>query len=239
MDTNIGFLSGYYFPEHKHKHYEIIIYIEGTGFFKTENSQIPFSPGTIIIIPPNTLHCSVSENRFERIYISGKLDWIMSVPNAVSLSNGKNDDGVLLAKLIYQNKYKNSDYLASLINAFGTYILQSMKIDDKTDAAINAITKEISERFFDCNINLSSILKNSGYAEDYIRDKFKKATGKTPVRFLTEIRISHSCLLIDFYKNSLPLSEIAGKCGYTDYVYFSRRFKEIIGVSPREYIHSR
>ena len=30
-------------------------------------------------------------------------------------------------------------------------------------------------------------------------------------------------------------AEIAEKCGYTDYVYFSRRFKQITGISPREY----
>ncbi|MBQ3573155.1 MAG: AraC family transcriptional regulator, partial [Clostridia bacterium] len=26
------------------------------------------------------------------------------------------------------------------------------------------------------------------------------------------------------------------KCGYTDYVYFSRRFKKIVGKSPQKYM---
>ena len=38
------------------------------------------------------------------------------------------------------------------------------------------------------------------------------------------------------YRNSVPLGVISEKCGYTDYIYFSRRFKHIMGVSPSEYI---
>ena len=83
---------------------------------------------------------------------------------------------------------------------------------------------------------IAGFLQKSGYAEDYIRAQFKKFTGKTPTEFLTKIRIYHACYLIDAYKNTLSLAEIAEKCGYTDYVYFSRRFKHIMGISPREYM---
>ncbi len=78
-------------------------------------------------------------------------------------------------------------------------------------------------------------MNRSGYSEDYVRAMFKKSTGKTPIGLLTEMRINHACLLIDMYKKTLSLSEIAEKCGYTDYIYFSRRFKELVGVSPLKY----
>jgi AraC-like DNA-binding protein len=86
---------------------------------------------------------------------------------------------------------------------------------------------------------MRSLLTKSGYAEDYIRAKFREITGYTPVEFLTKVRISQACSLIDMYGNSLQLSEIAEKCGYTDYVYFSRRFKALTGISPREYLRSK
>ena len=234
MNVIIGCLKDYY-PEHKHKYCEIIAYTKGTGFLKTDNLQIPFSRGTIIIVPPNTSHVSVSEGPYERIYIAGNLDQTINVSSPIHLSGDKDGDGMILAQLIYQNRYNNPDYLSSLIHAFLSYVLQSVKINDRIDEEINTIINKITDNFSDCNIDLSGILKDSGYAEDYIRDRFKKATGKTPIRFLTEIRIHHACLLIDFYKNSISLSEISEKCGYTDYVYFSRRFKEITGVSPRKH----
>lgn len=238
MNLNIGALRNSY-PEHKHKCYEIVIYTEGAGILNAGALQIPFSEGTIVIIPPNTLHFSVSGGSFERVFITGNLDLIFNISEPTVLSNGKDEDGMILAKLIYQNRYKNPEYLSSLVNAFSNYILDNIELNDRISEAINAIINEITESFSDSNIDLSAILRGSGYTEDYIRDRFKKATGKTPVRFLTEIRISHSRLLIDFYKNTMSLSEIAEKCGFTDYVYFSRRFKEILGVSPREYSHLR
>ena len=238
MDLNIGVLREPC-PEHKHKCYETVIYTEGEGMMKAGNFRIPFSKGTIVIIPPNTLHCSVSGGSFERIFITGNLDLIFNVSEPTVLCAREDDDGVILAKLIYQNRYKNPEYLSSLINAFSSCILESIEFNDRIGEAIGAIINEITESFSDSALDLSAILRRSGYAEDYVRDRFKKATGKTPVRFLTEVRISHSRLLIDFYKNTLSLSEIAERCGFTDYVYFSRRFKEITGVSPREYSHTR
>ena len=238
MKVNIGIIQGFC-PEHKHKCYEYLIYTEGVGIIKTDTAHIPFSPGTVIVIPPDTLHYSVSDGYYERIFITGNLDLIFNISEPTALSCVEERDGLILAKLIYENRYKNSDYLAALLNAFSNYILRSIELNDKIGEAVSAIINEITESFSDSNISLPAILKKSGYAEDYIRDRFKKATGKTPVRFLTEIRISHSCLLIDSYRNSLSLSEIAERCGFTDYVYFSRRFKEITGVSPREYSRIR
>ena len=236
MDINIGCLRDYY-PEHKHKYYEILIYTNGSGTLKTDASEIPFSQGSIVVIPPDTLHCSVCDGPFERIYLSGNLDKTLNLSAPTLISEGTDSDGMILAQLIYQNRFKKTDYLNSLINAFTSFILQGVKIKDKIDEEINSVINKIIEGFSDYSLNVTEFLRNSGYSEDYIRDRFKKSTGKTPVRFLTEIRISHACLLIDFYKNSISLSEIAEKCGYTDYIYFTRRFKEITGMSPREYMH--
>ena len=38
------------------------------------------------------------------------------------------------------------------------------------------------------------------------------------------------------YGKTVPLTEIAEKCGYTDYVYFLKKFKSITGVAPRTYM---
>ena len=101
--------------------------------------------------------------------------------------------------------------------------------------AVQEIVFEISQGSFDSQIDLALILSESGYSEDYIRSCFKKITGKTPNEFLTDIRIKNACFLIDIYKNKISLSEISERCGYLDYIYFSKRFKSVMGMSPREY----
>ena len=108
-------------------------------------------------------------------------------------------------------------------------------MEDEIFSATQNIIKNMSDNLSNHDISIHDILKSSGYAEGYIRAQFKKVTGKTPNRFLSEIRIGYACNLIDIYGNYLPLSEVAEKSGYTDYVYFSRKFKQIKGISPREY----
>ncbi len=238
MTINIGSLKNIY-PEHRHGFYEIIIYTAGTGYLKTDKGDLPFRPGTIIIVPPNTLHTSHAEGSFERIFINGSFNWLPMLTSPVSIAEDRGDDGILLAKLAYKNRYKSSDYLASLLNAFTSFIVEAIEVDDKMEATVKAVANELSERFHDSTLDPTEILNKSGYSEDYIRAEFKRKMGKSPIKFLTEIRISHAKLLIDMYKSAIPLAEIAEKCGFTDYVYFSRRFKEIAGCSPRGYANSK
>lgn len=223
------------FTSHKHRVYEIIVYIDGEGIFYTEDKNFFVSKGNIAIIPPDTFHHSSLENCLERIYINGEFNQIFNLTSPAIISDNSKKEGTALAKMIYDNRYQHPDYVAALCSAFAHFLLQNIKMEDSIGMVVNEIINEITENFHDCNINLANILKKSGYAEDYIRAQFKKITGKTPTEFLTDARIHHACYLMDIYKNSLPLSQIAEKCGYDDYIYFSRRFKQVIGVSPRTY----
>ena len=67
-------------PFHQHKTYEIIVYMQGTGLFHTEETDIPVSPGKIIIIPPETMHYSISEGELPRIFISGEFNHFFNLP---------------------------------------------------------------------------------------------------------------------------------------------------------------
>ncbi len=101
--------------------------------------------------------------------------------------------------------------------------------------AVNEIVFKITENAYDSHIILSKILNESKYSEDYIRQQFKKVMGVYPTKFLIKLRIDRARFLIDVYGKTLSLGEISEKCGYTDYVYFSKCFKKIMGVSPSEY----
>jgi len=94
---------------------------------------------------------------------------------------------------------------------------------------------DFTNHFYDSTIDLHHLLQQSGYAVDYIRAQFKKMTGKTPNAFLTEIRIKHALFLLDIYAHTLSLQQIAEQCGYVDDVYFSKKFKSVVGVSPKQY----
>lgn len=224
------------YPMHSHSYYEIMLYLSGDGHLRTPEKDYPFSRGTIIIVPPNTKHGSVSEKGFKNISIGGDFSHLFYFKNTVVLKDNSEKEGTLLANIIYNNRFKDSAYLSAVCSAFIQFILHNLNLEDDIGSAVNDLVSNITQNFNDSNINLKQLLINSGYAEDYIRAQFKKITGKTPNAFLTEIRITHACFLIDIYKNTYSFAEIAEKCGYVDYSYFSRKFKSVVGKSPQAYV---
>ena len=223
------------YPMHKHNNYEIMFYLKGTGCLRTQNGDYPFSPGSIIIVPPGIEHGSISKNGFKNISVGGEFENLLHFEDTVSLFDNKQNEGKMLVTMIYNNRHKNNDYVSKLCIAYIHLILQYVCVSDGISISVNKIMREIENNFYDCNMNLCQLLQKSGYAEDYIRTHFKKVTGKTPNAFLTDIRIRHAVFLIDIYADTLSLQQISERCGYTDYVYFSKKFKSMLGVSPKEY----
>lgn len=68
-----------------------------------------------------------------------------------------------------------------------------------------------------------------------LRLRFKQLTGMSPRAFITSMRISLAKDLLIF--SDLPIGEISLQSGYPDQFYFSRIFKQQVGLSPREYRH--
>ncbi|WP_019913063.1 AraC family transcriptional regulator [Paenibacillus sp. HW567] len=62
---------------------------------------------------------------------------------------------------------------------------------------------------------------------------FQKLTGKRPLEYLTELRISHSKIYL--LESAEPLREIARLVGFADEYYFSRRFRQTTGVTPGQF----
>lgn len=69
--------------------------------------------------------------------------------------------------------------------------------------------------------------------EEYFSRLFRKYTGCTFKDYLIEERMKQAKKLLEF--SNFPISVIAVKVGYVNFSYFSRHFKNMVGVSPQEY----
>lgn len=232
--TQDGVIS---YPMHKHTFCEIMLYLEGNGYLRTEKENIPYESETAIIVPHNIMHGSVSEKGFKNISIGGNFKNLLLFDRPVSIKTAS--DSRILAKLIYDNRFSNGSYLNSLINCYITSLLQTFKASSQTDIAIDGLIKNISINALNPDFNVTSALNLSGYAEDYIRAKFKIATGKTPTQFINSIRIDHACKLIDIYGEEISISRLSEECGFSNPAYFSRLFKCVKALSPKQYIKAQ
>ena len=83
------------------------------------------------------------------------------------------------------------------------------------------------------NRRISEYAEICGISEGGFYLHFKAWYGKSPVEYRNGIRINSAISLL--INTDLQISEIAMRCGFDDAYYFSRIFKKIVGISPREY----
>jgi two-component system response regulator YesN len=76
-----------------------------------------------------------------------------------------------------------------------------------------------------------------GFNETYLSHVFKVQRGITPNKYVTKLRIEKAKEVI-LLQPDIPLKKIAALVGYDDAFYFSRVFKETIGISPTEFIRN-
>lgn len=225
------------YPLHTHNHFEIMYYIKGNGFLHTPQKDYPFSTGTAIIVPGGIPHGSVSEDGFKNISVGGDFSNLLILEQPRVVQDNEEKEGEFLARTILRNRSVDSPYLESLTETYITFLLKNTLFENGVIRAVNKICHTVTENAFDCGFNITKTLNSHGYAEDYIRMCFTKQIGMPPLKFLNKVRIERAKILINIYKNEIPLSTIAEKCGFQDYAYFSRKFKENTGVSPKEYLN--
>ena len=83
------------------------------------------------------------------------------------------------------------------------------------------------------NLKASELANVAEMGQTTFFNKFKKATGITPIDFVLRERIKESKVMIQ--KNKWSLQEIAYKTGFNSYEYFCSSFKKIEKLKPTEY----
>lgn len=77
----------------------------------------------------------------------------------------------------------------------------------------------------------------AGVSESYLTQVFQQELGVTPWVYLTRYRIAQACQLLREKTDSI--TDIAITVGFDDPGYFSKVFRNEIGVSPREYRNNK
>ncbi len=93
---------------------------------------------------------------------------------------------------------------------------------------------EYVENNFEKKHTLDSLSKKFGLNANYICNLFSKHYLITLTRFITRLRMKHAIGLM--LQSDKSYKEIALSCGYTDYYYFCKVFKDYYGDSPSAYL---
>ena len=83
------------------------------------------------------------------------------------------------------------------------------------------------------SVNLDDLAQIAHMSTRNFLRAFKKATGTSPIKHLLQLRIARAAA--ELRRNVRNITQIAYDNGFNDSNYFSRQFRQVMGLSPRAY----
>lgn len=246
---------GHSFGPATRNHYLFHYIISGTGTLMADNAKgetqtYSIKSGQGFLIFPGQITTYISDQNLPWEYVWIEFDGLrvkeaidlteLSVNTPVYHSHSKDLREQLMNEMLYivhhakespfhliGHLYLFLDYLTQ--SAKSTKLLQSNKMSDYyIKEAINYI-----EQNFQNNITIEDIAAVCGINRSYFGKIFRNSIGRSPQEFLMNYRMVKATELLKL--TSLSIAEIGSAVGYENQLHFSRAFKTIYGVSPREW----
>ncbi len=242
--------------------YTIKYVINGTKYYRFNNQDIKVSKDQYLILNNNNqitteakkgtkgLSLFLSPKLINEIYhfYAGCNSPIKFFEIIQKSTNNKISD--LLNRIIYLYE-KDQIYLKQqtedLFIAISELIIQeqvSVDSDFKKLKIVKYNTKKelyksatLARGYFNDNfkekISLDTMSKEIGISKYYLHRVFKEINGKTPLEYLTTIRLDNAKNKLQYSKETI--FEIAMTSGFDNTTYFSNLFKKHIGISPTQF----
>lgn len=80
---------------------------------------------------------------------------------------------------------------------------------------------------------LDELARRAGLSRTALAEKFREAMGDTPLNYLRTLRMQKAMRLLG--STDAGLEQVAAEVGYTDAFSFSKVFKKVVGLPPREF----
>lgn len=118
----------------------------------------------------------------------------------------------------------------SVLLAYIQNLVNHKTIDDshRFDSVILYMTDNLA-----CTLSIDTLAEITEFSKDHFIKVFHERYGYTPIDYFIRLRMQKACESLT--TTSHPIKNIASKLGYNDYYYFSRIFKQKIGMSPKTY----
>ncbi|WP_439101020.1 helix-turn-helix domain-containing protein [Congregibacter sp.] len=87
------------------------------------------------------------------------------------------------------------------------------------------------------SLSLGELAAFTGLTPQHFSSRYKAETGYSPMRHFLHMKMEAACRLLDSTQHSVKT--IAVMLGYLDPLYFSRMFRQTVGLSPSQYRESQ
>lgn len=218
---------------HTHPFWEMVIYVEGEGEGVIDGVKYKFKQGTAVAIPPNKIHSEVGAGNYVTYYVYFPM--LVAESNTI-FSSDSSGNLIKLADVLYDVYSRKEDNYPSLSNSIAFTIFEYIKgVREQANMSAHTriFTKLIRENLSNVAFSLPAEAEEYGITMHHLRYCFERDLGKTPLEYLTELRLERARQLI--ISGMLRVKDVSRQCGYADCYYFSRSFKKQYGIAPETF----
>lgn len=221
--------------EHSHPCYEIVYYCEGEGEVTFKKEKHRFSKDLFMVCPPDVKHIERGERGTQVLYIGFELYGDISLTDGIF---AERDYHILeyLEKIHYEITHWSA-YSDRLVNLFCTIIAiqlanrSPVQRETVFNHSLDNIAGYISANYRE-DVNVRKLANIAGYSYDHFRKVFFKRFGVTVNDFILQKRIDAANEMLKSGK--YLVKEIAASCGFSSVSQFCTKYREIMGVSPKQ-----
>lgn len=231
--------------------YQVIYIAKGEGLFESHSCELqPVKAGNILLLFPGEWH------RFKPMEQTGWDEFWVGIKGHImdnlvqqkffTVENALVDVGLhesiiqLLGTIIEDTREEKTGYqplvagmVMHLLGAIHSFTKnRSYAAEDATASIIEKARILLRTNVVE-NISMEKVAEQLNVSYAWFRKAFKAYTGIAPHQYLTQLRIEKAKGYLDDHK--LSIKEIAFKLNFESIFYFSRLFKEKVGVSPEMY----
>mgnify|MGYP002529865006 CR=1 FL=1 len=238
--------------EHFHQHYELYYLAQGEIRYFIGNKTYHVKEGTLIIIPPSTLHKTFASQEPHRTRIlinlsENYLKEFTALQKELLPDSGTAFYSIQKQERIYQiiyellNEFQNEKNILmqkSLVCEL-LVLLSRRKKSTIVEATGNPLSKKLSDVVSYINaeypqhITLTALAERFQMNPAYLSRIFKQGTGFSFSEYLNKFRIKKAVALLEISESNI--TEISLEVGFNSCNHFCKIFKSIMGVSPLVY----
>lgn len=163
--------------------------------------------------------------------ITGLIQLLIGVLNENDINPYQMGEALFNADMINQST-KNVSNAKSGIGQMIDTVMNMIKRPEK-DKPIVQIVKEYIDNNLDQDLTREALAERVYLNQDYLARIFKKEIGESIVNYITGKRIEVAKAYLD--KTNESVNSIAIRVGYDNFSYFTKIFKDRVGMTPKEY----
>ncbi len=218
---------------------ELIYHLSGKSIVVFNGQQLETSKDTIRFLPAGEVN-EYTVDRIERgECIDIFFDTDIPITDEAFVLKPKQSEKIksLFKKIFSVWVAKNDGYYfecVSIIYKIFAELQKNNYIPESQFLSIKPAIEYIERHFLDKKITTEELTSCCTISYPYIKKLFVKKFGMPPIKYSIHLKINYAC---DLLKSELyTISEIAEICGYDNLYFFSRQFKEYVGISPTEFL---